>query len=70
MAKYKVLMRGGDKVQGDSVEEEGSFIIIKNGKKEIRVPSADVEKIETNDDSAIGMTIAGLTVFALTGFWI
>lgn len=70
MAKYRVTMRDGDKYKGDTVQQQGSFVVIMNGKKEVRVPSSDIEKIETDDKSNIGTIIAGLAMVSLTGFWV
>ena len=69
MANYMIVMKNGKKHSGKSIKEKGMFVIIKNGREEIRVLASDIEKIEGKGKLPIKM-MAGLTIFAFTGFWL
>ncbi len=54
-----------------STDETGNLMTVKEGNKEIQIPTSNVEKIE-KDSSNIGTVavVGGLALFALTGLYL
>jgi len=62
---YKVTTTNGEVYTANTVNEEGSFVVFKDGGKEIWLPIYSVSKIESTSNA--GAIIGGLIVLALTG---
>jgi hypothetical protein len=65
---YRITLTDGEVVKVDDCQEQGAFLLCREGSREVRYSVANVKKIES--DSAAGAIIAGLIVLALTGVWI
>ena len=54
-----------------NTDETGNLMTVKEGNKEIQIPTANVEKIE-EEESNLGTVavVGGLALFALTGLYL
>lgn len=70
MAKYKITMKNGDTYNAKEVEDQGTFLMLKEsgffGGKETQVKMNDVEKIEAPKKYA-GRIIGSLAIIAISG---
>jgi len=64
---YKLTMKDGSTHKADDVTEQGSFVVFTKGKKEIRVPTSDISKVETTNKSRVGAVLGSLVIMAVTG---
>lgn len=62
---YKIITNSGETYNVSEVNEDGSFIVFRDGGREVRLPTSNIKKIESTDNA--GVIIGGLIVMALTG---
>lgn len=63
---YRITMNDGQVYRSSEVSEEGSFLVMDAGSSsEVRVPSSNVQKIESSDSGIVGAIIAGILVLTL-----
>ncbi len=53
-----------------NTDETGNLMTVKEGNKEIQIPTANVEKIEEDSNIGAVAVVGGLALFALTGLYL
>jgi hypothetical protein len=64
-----VTLKNGEVWNSKTTKEEGAFVVLNDGRSEVRIPTSNIARIESQqEESGVGAAIVGsLILAAITG---